>query len=63
MKHKTKQEHIRDLTNTENQILRYINRCTKEAHIPIWLLRNWGSEIMNVRRYLQRTIKRKKRRI
>ena len=58
---KIKQDHIQKLSNIENSIIMNINRCSKEVHIPIWQIRIWSGDIRDARKYLQRTIKRKKK--
>lgn len=56
---KTRTEHIRSLTQIQRSIVSILLRVDKEGHIPVHLLRIWGSNVKAAAAFMKRRSKRR----
>lgn len=51
---KTKKQHLKALRDIQKSIVKILDRVDKEAHIPVWKLRMWGSNIKSVANFMRK---------
>lgn len=54
---KTKKEHCDRLQGIQRGMRTQIAKVSKEAHIPIWLLRTWAADITSTASFMRKEMR------